>query len=506
MSWQWSPGGVLTVTGAVTVAMLAALAWRRRSGVDAAWLALVLVAAAAWGLAYGLELASPTVAERQAWGDVKYVGICALPVAWVMFVSAYTGRTAWHRPRTILLLAIEPVLVLGMLANRSTHDLIRYYPAGSAAQVASNGALFWAHSVYTYVVLWGATALLVVRLGRMSPVYRRQAAVLVVSLAVPFVLNLLFNLGVPPFDTVDLTPFAFLGAAVVLVWGVTRLHLVRLRPVARSEAFTKISDLVIALDSLARVIDVNGAASAAFGVPARQLLGQDIATLLPRIRGLLAGAGGGEPVEETIGGRVYELQASPLNDRRSRRLGTLLLGHDVTDRKNIEWRLARQALHDPLTDAPNRALFFERLTHALDHASRTGHPVAVLFLDLDLFKEVNDKLGHAAGDAVLVEVARRLRARLRKGDTVARMGGDEFAILLEDITGTREPQQVAMSIHECLGPPIEVDGHCVTVTASIGFASGLNLPADELVRQADQRMYEAKRDRPHPSDQTGEGR
>jgi diguanylate cyclase (GGDEF)-like protein len=504
MSWQWSPGGALTATASVGMAVLAAFAWRRRSGAEAAWLALALLAAAAWALAYSMELVSTTASTRQSWGDAKYVGICALPPAWVMFVSAYTGRTSWLRRRTSLLLVVEPVAVLGLLSNKHTHDLIRYYRAGSTSRVAQSGALFWPHSAYTYLLLWGATGLLVLRLGRLSPVYRRQSTVLVATLSVPFVCNILFNVGVPPFDSVDLTPFAFLGAGAVLVWGVLRFRLVGLRPVARSQAFQRINDLVITLDPLSRVIDVNAAAARAFGLPAEHLIGRQMKTLLPGIGRVLEASDDDRPREQCLAGRTYELQASPLTDRHGRPLATLLVARDVTERKVVEQRLAHQALHDPLTGAANRTLFFERLSHALDHATRTGRPVAVLFLDLDLFKAVNDELGHAAGDKVLVEVARRLHASVRKDDTVARMGGDEFAILLEDVVDEHEPAKVAKHLHDSLSPPLSIGAHRLSLTASIGVATGFGLDPDELVRRADESMYVAKNTRPHSIDLTSD--
>jgi len=484
---------VLTVTTAAGMVVLAALAWRRRPAREAAWLAIALLAAAVWATAYSLEMAASTASARQAWGDAKYVGICALPPAWALFVSTYTGRTKWIRPWTMLLLAIEPTIVLVLLYNGHTHDLIRYYSAGS--HVAKSGALFWPHSVYTYVLLWGATAVLVWRLSRLSPIYRRQSTVLVVSLIFPFACNLMFNLGIPPLDTVDLTPFAFLGAGVVLVWGVLRFRLAGLRPVARSQAFQRITDLVITLDPLTHVVDVNAAAEKALGQPAGRLVGRRIDSLLPRVDRVLDQSSGDPPVEERIGERTYDLSAAPLTDRRGRRLATLLVAHDITERKAVEMRLAHQALHDPLTGVANRTLFFERLSHALDHAARTGRSVAVLFLDLDLFKAINDQFGHAAGDQVLLEVVHRLRESVRKADTIARMGGDEFAVLLEDVVDEREATHVAAKLRESVRLPMTIDEQQIAITTSIGISIGTDLVPDEMIRRADERMYDAKRSR-----------
>ena len=167
---------------------------------------------------------------------------------------------------------------------------------------------------------------------------------------------------------------------------------------------------------------------------------------------------------------------------------------DVTERKALEGRLAHQATHDALTGLPNRALFSERAARALARARGRGGLVAVLLVDLDNFKYVNDTLGHGAGDGLLVAVAGRLRGCLRPRDTVARFGGDEFAVLLEDASGEGEAERVAGRIIGGLGEPFAVGGREVFVTPSIGVA--LDRPGrttlEDLLRRADLALYEAK--------------
>ena len=169
---------------------------------------------------------------------------------------------------------------------------------------------------------------------------------------------------------------------------------------------------------------------------------------------------------------------------------------DVTGRKELEEQLKHRAFHDPLTGLPNRALFTERLEHALERTrGRKRDLVAVLFLDLDGFKEVNDALGHEAGDRLLVEVARRLKERARPGDTVARLGGDEFVVLLEDwVAGADDAARLAERVLEGLRAPIELAGREVSVTASVGVALGdpTRVRPQDLVREADDAMYRSK--------------
>ncbi|UNU23213.1 EAL domain-containing protein [Microcoleus vaginatus] len=175
--------------------------------------------------------------------------------------------------------------------------------------------------------------------------------------------------------------------------------------------------------------------------------------------------------------------------------GIVINCHDITQRKLAEEQLLHDAFHDALTGLPNRSLFTDRLEHALRMAKRRkDYLFAVLFLDLDRFKVVNDSLGHAIGDQLLVSIARRLEACLRVGDTVARLGGDEFVLLLEDIEGINEATTIVNRLQKKITTPILLDGHEVFITASIGIAlsSGEYLEPTTLLRDADTAMYRAK--------------
>jgi diguanylate cyclase (GGDEF)-like protein/PAS domain S-box-containing protein len=169
---------------------------------------------------------------------------------------------------------------------------------------------------------------------------------------------------------------------------------------------------------------------------------------------------------------------------------------DITARKMAEERLLHDAFHDHLTGLPNRALFMDRLGMAIAHAKRRlSYTYAVLFIDLDRFKNVNDSLGHSVGDELLIAVARRLESCLRPGDTVARLGGDEFTILLDEVTDVDHAVQVAQRLHREMVRPFKVQGHEVFVTMSLGITLGAGGHYDrpeEVLRDADTAMYGAK--------------
>jgi diguanylate cyclase (GGDEF)-like protein len=191
--------------------------------------------------------------------------------------------------------------------------------------------------------------------------------------------------------------------------------------------------------------------------------------------------------------RYLEAVASNLLDHPT--IGGIVVNsRDVTERKAFEDQLARQAFFDPLTGLPNRVLFMYSIEHALAGARRNSLGVAVMFLDLDGFKQVNDTLGHLVGDQLLIAFGQRLKACVRPGDTVARLGGDEFTILLENVPSSGEAERVASRILERLQQPFEFEGRDLYVSSSIGIAYGTHgetRPSD-LLRFADAAMYRAK--------------
>ncbi len=266
------------------------------------------------------------------------------------------------------------------------------------------------------------------------------------------------------------------------------------------------SDVFAILDQLGIIRYMSPAAERVFGQSAMKMANRTLAEMVheadrPAFEAHFSSALMGSPALSHIGCRMMRPDGEWM---RTETVATNLLAdanvngivltiRDVTERVTLEEHLRHQALHDPLTGLGNRALFQDRVAHGLARAERTQDEVAVVFLDLDNFKEINDSLGHAAGDAVLVHTANRVRTCLRDSDTAARFGGDEFAILLEQTRGEGEVMDVAQRISAALGRPLQVEGKDVTIQASIGIARAQpQQNADELLRNADVAMYHAK--------------
>ncbi len=266
------------------------------------------------------------------------------------------------------------------------------------------------------------------------------------------------------------------------------------------------SDVIIVIRPDGGIRFVSPSARRVLRYEPRAVEGRSIADLLhsddvEQARTFIAEAartpGVGAPVEwrfrQPDGSALHaEIIATNLLDEPTVR-GIVLNTRDVSERKRLEQQLVHQAFHDPLTGLANRALFRDRVSHALTLARRHGHALTVLFLDLDDFKKVNDSLGHEVGDRLLIAAAERFRSCTRVTDTVARFGGDEFAILLEE-RGAKDAGTLVERLGEAMEPPFLLGGNEVHVHASIGIANASGADtADDLLRNADAAMYAAKR-------------
>ena len=275
-----------------------------------------------------------------------------------------------------------------------------------------------------------------------------------------------------------------------------------------ASVFTTSQEGILIVDAEKHIVDVNEAFTRITGYSHAEVLGQNPKMLHSECQDAgyydemwrvlnATDRWRGEIWNRRKSGELYAelLSIVAVRDQQGRLLNYVGIFSDISRLKEHEAELDRVAHYDPLTGVPNRRLFSDRLNQATTHARRNGMPLAVCFLDLDGFKPINDQFGHEAGDKMLIEVAQHLRGALRAGDTLARIGGDEFVLLFTDLTTDQECPAILDRVLASVATPVTISGQPVSVSASIGVTlfPHDDSDADSLMRHADMAMYQAKK-------------
>jgi diguanylate cyclase (GGDEF)-like protein/PAS domain S-box-containing protein len=274
-----------------------------------------------------------------------------------------------------------------------------------------------------------------------------------------------------------------------------------------ARAFESTNEGIFITDRNGNIVNANQAFTTITGYPVNEVVGnnprifkserQDKAFYEDFWKELIEkGRWQGEMWNRRKNGEVYPcwLRISAMEDEQGQLVHYVAVFADITERKQTEERLEFLATHDPLTNLPNRALFNDQFKHALGLANRSGSKVALMYLDLDGFKQVNDTYGHETGDQLLKDISTRFRSELRESDTVARLGGDEFAFIIENIKDQENVVNVAEKILEVIKQTLLLDELDVDITGSLGVSvyPDNGEEAEILLKQADRAMYRAK--------------
>ncbi|MCJ2121103.1 EAL domain-containing protein [Methylobacterium sp. J-077] len=302
---------------------------------------------------------------------------------------------------------------------------------------------------------------------------------------------------------VGLVSLAILAAGLATLLVQQHLSLRAVHELARMRLLGDLAHEVLLIHRSGTVLEVNGAGARLFGAPIENLIGSHVLGLFAErdapglIRRMRCRSEDLQPEEfraRTETGALVPVELSCRTIEFGGKPAVAVALRDLTDRKRDEARIRHLALHDALTDLPNRHLLEQRLAQAIDTAAQDGHGTAVVYLDLDRFKPVNDLHGHAVGDALLVEVAKRMRVELRPTDTLARIGGDEFVVVLAVTSVPEQAGEIVSRLVAALRRPFRIEGRHLEVSASAGVAL---YPADggsveALLRAADTALYRVK--------------
>ena len=520
-------GWALLFTSALVVSSVTAgLAWRRRAGNPAATaLAVTMLGVASWSAVdaalHGLDSALvrtlyPPVLLASV--GVAVVGVYALS----RVVANPSWRPTWRRTG---LLAVEPVLMVVACSVPATRDLVLSADGAAgpgSVEAVTLGPLFMAHTLYSYVVICVAYWRLGRRWRMTTGVFRRQITVLLGAAVLSTAGNVVTIATQTSGSGVDVTPLFFLVTGVIHSWALLRMGLLRLIPVARDQVVDTVPDAVLVVDPAGILIDLNPAAGRLLeglrpDLAGQELVGRPVAEVVgDDAVALVAGAErlDGHRVVEVRRGMWLDVRDTPVSDARGRALGTIVVARDVSEQERrqaavvslnrrlaeqvreierLRSELAEEAVRDPLTGLHNRRQLDRAL--AADRRSRVSDlESAVVVVDIDRFKDVNDRFGHAAGDEVLKAVADVLRRSTRDGDTVARMGGEEFVLVLPGAGAGQAVERAEEIRRDCAGLVHVLGGETVTVTVSAGVAAGPlgGAASDALLDAADRALYAAK--------------
>lgn len=481
---------LMFATASTLVALAAfALRWRRADGVAA--FALALLAGAWWTVAaLGEELAGSRAAAY-FWLRLKYLGIIAIPVLWLVFTLRYTRKGRRLGSRLHLLWVLPVVTLLVVWSNDLHGGMWTVHDVGPGGTGVVHGPWFWVHGAYGHLLLAVALVVLLWDLVDLPRRFRQQAALLLVATGLPAFVNAAHLSGWTNLDF-DPTPVSFAVSAGMAAWALFRLGLFQLVPTAYRTVFRSLPDAVVVVDDRDCIIAANPAAAETFRLDLDAAHGCLAADTIPAWNELSAVAGERRVEVEVPDGdpQYLEVRLTPLRGPRGDEMGRVLVARNISKLRFLE----QHADLDPLTGLPNRRRFAEEAVHILGIAAREGWCEALLYIDLDRFKRINDRHGHAVGDQVLHEAARRMLEVVRQGDLLARFGGDEFVMLLND-ADEDEGREVAQRLIERVLEPFRAGPLRLDVGASVGVAL---YPRDsgtlsDLISLADAAMYRAKR-------------
>lgn len=495
MTWFPQLYITLNVIGAVISTVLGITLPKNRDRTDLSF-QLFTFTEAIWCLLSALFFFNYSIDDFWIWNGLLVIPYVTIPVLWLNFVVCFTRTRIFPIPYFFIVPALT-FLIYWIKPLSSLMWKIQNFRVQWGFPIVDFERGFWfrfVHMPYSYAVILIGMGILIREYFKASKDFKDLYLIILVVGIVPMFTNgvTLTSLG-QDMRFYDLTPLGYTISNLFFCLAISRHHPLRRSPLAYQTIFSSLQNSILVFDTYDQLVEANPAAM--------HLLDLSTKTNHASFEQVLPFLSASEKNQLQHQGKTEILHAEqylevlqhPIRDRQ-RNLGSLVTLKDVTQERQLKQQILEGALlYDALTTLPNRTLFQDRLQQAAKLFKRhPGLTFAVLFLDLDRFKVINDSLGHGAGDQILIEVAKRLVSCIREHDTVARLGGDEFAILAENITEL-EITILCQRLLTVIQRPIVIESRTLQTSASIGIAfSTPNISPEQILRNADLAMYQTK--------------
>jgi diguanylate cyclase (GGDEF)-like protein len=466
------------------------------------WAFLGLMASIiAYSLGHALQVVDPDPSKSSYWTHAQQIGLTAFP-AFFGLLALRTTHSAWAQSLVFRLILFAPVFLLlpayGLgcfLQCHPAQNPVVHYVAGYIAGTRWHAV----RDLYAVAYLSLAALRLLTQLSGSQRSHRNQTLLMLLAAMAPSALYLAALADRQSIWTSPTSPLLFNISSLLFAYSIFGNRFLDYNPIARELVFDRMLEAVILLDPHLRIIDFNNAATHIFPELEQHLLGEKLDHLYPHAPGLQElvtdCSDHGCELPETARGHTYEAHIQQLH-LHGLLLGRMLRFNDVSRQVELRRDLERMATTDALTGVQNRGHLLTSLHREIKRAARLRSPLAILFLDLDLFKRINDTYGHSTGDDILQLFARTIQKNMRSTDLFGRYGGEEFLFVL---TGTtqEQAQQVAEKVRKAIAALSHpVDSALISITTSIGIATYDNFDehpsSDALIQRADAALYQAK--------------
>lgn len=464
---------------------------------------LILGASSFWALCESFLYFDNSISAKIRITQLQYLGITIIPPNFLIFILRYVGWDRWLNHRAIVSLNSISVIMLILAWTNGLHgwvwsEMVRDESGPFTMLALTHGPAFWLYIVFSYFIVFVVLAI-IARAYFISPlIIRRQYRLLFAAFFVPWVANIVYINHLLPVPNLDPTPISFCLTALLIGYSYIRHRVYDVMPVARNVVFSSLPDGIMVIDNHNRLAFMNSSAEKIVGMSNDEAAGTDITDFLNHDIAPEQSDVDTVSDEMTISiegdEKTFDLQSSRLFTAQKEYLGRLIVYRDITKRKQLENELRNMAMVDPLTGAYNRRHFITKGVEEVERSKRYHNALSVLMVDIDHFKRINDQYGHDVGDLALKEVTRVCLRSVRNVDTLGRLGGEEFAVIMpqsdmeQAITAA---ERICQTVREMT---INAAGQCVELTVSIGVAA-LNRSDNRIeliLKSADQALYHAK--------------